>query len=238
MLPPPRRQHPDAHDANLPAPSCIAQQAGYPCVSVSPVPHGQLRRRHLWTQQAHDSDRLIGRRRSSSSSPCSCRGTASTRPVRQVEYNNNGWDYFLSGWLPLILIAVLAAHVAITRFSPDTKIPDLPVPWSQGYLIAGIVAAVIVVLRLIIGSDDVSGSTPASTSTASSASSSAVIAAICVAAGGFMKSKEGDVLPPATGALSGTNLSPTSHLTPASPLSSRGPRGTAPRCRTRRTDPS
>ena len=25
---------------------------------------------------------------------------------------NNGWDYFLGGWLPLVLIAVLAVHVA------------------------------------------------------------------------------------------------------------------------------
>ena len=71
--------------------------------------------------------------------------------------SNNGWDYLLGGWLPLVLIAVLAAHVGVTRFSPDTKIPDLPIPWSQGYLVAGILAAIIVVLRLIVPADESRG---------------------------------------------------------------------------------
>ena len=114
-----------------------------------------------------------------------------------VSYTNNGWDYFIGGWIPLIIIVVLAAHVAVTRFSPDTKIPDLPIPWSQGYLVAGIVAAVIVVLRLIIGSDDVAGFDTGVDLDRKWGLFVAVVAAICVAVGSSMKSKEDDVVPPA-----------------------------------------
>lgn len=116
-----------------------------------------------------------------------------------VSYNNNGWDYFLGGWLPLLLIVILAAHVGVSRFSPDTKIPDLPIPWSTGYLAAGIAAAVIVVLRLLIGSDDVAGFDTGVDLDRKFGLIVAVIAAICVAAGSFLKSKEDDALPSAGG---------------------------------------
>jgi hypothetical protein len=114
-----------------------------------------------------------------------------------ASYDNTGWNYVLGGWVPLIIIVILAAHVAVTRFSPDTKIPDLPIPWSQGYLIAGIAAAVIVVLRLIIGSDEVSGFDTGIDLDRKFGLFIAVIAAVCVAAGSFLKSKEDDVIPPA-----------------------------------------
>jgi hypothetical protein len=117
----------------------------------------------------------------------------------EASYDNNGWDYFLGGWIPLIIIAVLAAHVAVSRFSPETKIPDLPIPWSQGYLIAGIAAAAIVVLRLVIGSDEVSGFDTGIDLDRKFGLFIAVIAAICVAGGSFLKSKEDDALPPAGG---------------------------------------
>ena len=121
-----------------------------------------------------------------------------------ISYNNNGWDYFLGGWLPFILIAILAAHVAVTRFSPDTNIPDLPIPWSQGYLVAGVVAAVIVILRLLIGSDDVAGFDTGVDLDRKFGLFIAVIAAVCVAAGSSMKSKEDDALPPPAGGDTGS----------------------------------
>ena len=111
---------------------------------------------------------------------------------------NNGWDYFLGGWLPLILIAILAVHVAITRFSPDTNIPDLPIPWSQGYLIAGIAAAVIVILRLIVPADECAAGFCIDLDRMFGIFI-AVIAAICVAVGSYLKSKEDDVGPVAGG---------------------------------------
>ena len=114
-------------------------------------------------------------------------------------YDNNGWDYFLGGWVPLILIVVLAAHVGVTRFSPDTKIPDLPIPWSQGYMIAGAVAAIIVVLRLLIGSDEVAGFDTGIDLDRKFGLIVAVVAAICVAVGSSMKLKEDEPTPPAGG---------------------------------------
>jgi hypothetical protein len=119
------------------------------------------------------------------------------------DVGNTGWDYFLGGILPLILILVMAAQVIISRFSPDTKLPDPPVPWSQVHLIAGAAAAIIVLLRTIIGSDvelvgdDFSLDRKVGLFLA-------LIAAIVVAAGGFLKSQEGDDAAPATGSDTGS----------------------------------
>ncbi len=85
----------------------------------------------------------------------------------------NGWDvgFFWAG-IPVLIGLAMLAVVAIRAFSPDTKLPDLPVGWGQVLFIAGVVAAVIVVLKLLIGEDvDTGGSTSMSTSTAPSASS-------------------------------------------------------------------
>jgi hypothetical protein len=111
---------------------------------------------------------------------------------------NNGWDYFLGGWVPLIIILILAGHVAVTRFSPDTKIPDLPIPWSTGYLVAGIIAAAIVVLRLIVPADECALGFCIDLERKFGLFVAA-IAAVCVAVGSGMKGKEDDVAPPAGG---------------------------------------
>jgi hypothetical protein len=67
----------------------------------------------------------------------------------------NGWDYFLFGIIPVLLGLAMVAVVAIKAFS-DTELPDLPISWGQAMLIAGALAAVLVVLKLLIG-DDVLG---------------------------------------------------------------------------------
>jgi hypothetical protein len=123
-----------------------------------------------------------------------------------VSYDNKGWDYMLGGWLPLLLIVVMCAHVIITRFSPDTSLPDLPLPWAQVHLFAGVAAAVIVLLRLIIGSDDISGFDVGVDLDRQVGLFLALLAAVIVAAGGYLKSQEGDApAPPAAG---GTGSAP------------------------------
>jgi hypothetical protein len=112
-------------------------------------------------------------------------------------YTASGWDYFLGGVIPLILILIMALHVAITRFSPDTKLPDLPLPWSQVHLAAGAAAAAIVLLRLIIASDNVGSIDTGLDFDRKFGLFLALIAAIVVAAGGYLKSKEGDDAPAA-----------------------------------------
>jgi len=62
----------------------------------------------------------------------------------------NAWEIgFLWGRLPVLLGVVMVAHVAITNFAPDLSVPDLP--WPRVHLIAGIAAAAIVLLKLLIG---------------------------------------------------------------------------------------
>ena len=111
--------------------------------------------------------------------------------------SNNGWDYFLGGVIPLILILVMVAQVCITRFSPETRLPDPPVPWGQVHLIAGAAAAVIVVLRLLITSsvDTAFGDFDLDRKIGLIL---AVVAAIVVAFGGFQKSQEADASTPGT----------------------------------------
>jgi hypothetical protein len=113
--------------------------------------------------------------------------------------DNSGWDYFLGGILPLILIAVMVAHVLITALSPDTNLPDPPLPWGQVHLFAGIAVAVILVLRLLIGSDDVGGVDVGVDLDRKIGLFLAVIAGLAIAAGGFLKSQEEGTAPSSGG---------------------------------------
>lgn len=67
--------------------------------------------------------------------------------------DQTGWDYFVSGILPLILLLVMTGQVLLTRFSPQTKLPDPPLAWGRVHLIAGALAGAILILRVIIASD-------------------------------------------------------------------------------------
>jgi purine-cytosine permease-like protein len=121
------------------------------------------------------------------------------------EISASGWDYFLGGIIPLILIVVMVAHVLVTRFSPSTDLPDLPVPWSQVHLFAGVAAAVIVLIRLVIPAEiEFGGFDTGEDFDRSYGIIIALIAAAAVAYGGFLKSKEGDDGATTTGGDTGT----------------------------------
>jgi hypothetical protein len=113
--------------------------------------------------------------------------------------DNSGWDYFLGAILPLILIVVMVAQILVSKFSPNTNLPDPPVPWSQVHLFAGVVAAILVILRLLIGSDDVGGVDVGVDLDRKIGLFLGVIAGIGAAVGGFLKSQEGDDSPAAGG---------------------------------------
>jgi hypothetical protein len=101
---------------------------------------------------------------------------------------NSGFDYFLTGLLPLLLVIVMIVQIVIAKFT-TTQLPEIPLKWGQVHLIAGVAVAALVVLRLIV---------PASESAAGFdfdldrmyGMFVAAVAAIGVGVGGFLKSKE------------------------------------------------
>lgn len=115
--------------------------------------------------------------------------------------SRNGWDYFLFGVIPVFLGIIMAAQIFITRFT-EAKLPNPPITWGQIHLIAGSLAAVLVLLKLIIG-DKVGGGSILGTSIPSISLDRkfgiflALLAAIGLAAGGFLKSREPAAAPPA-----------------------------------------
>lgn len=66
----------------------------------------------------------------------------------------SGSHYFLQGTIPLLLSLALLAIILVRNLMPDVKLPDMPVPWGQVYLIAAAVSAVLVLLRLLTGDSD------------------------------------------------------------------------------------
>lgn len=68
------------------------------------------------------------------------------------DFARDGWDVgFVFGPLPVLLGVVMVAHVATSSLAPDLAVPDLP--WPKVHLGAGIAAAVLVVVKLVIGAD-------------------------------------------------------------------------------------
>jgi len=122
-------------------------------------------------------------------------------------FSNSGWSYFLGGIIPLLLIAAVTARVALTRYSPETKLPDLPIPWGQATLYGAIAAAAIVVLRLLIPASEGSGLLNVDLDRKYGLFV-ATLAAIAVAGGAFMKyqAKEDEE----GGTTGGTSAPPTS----------------------------
>ena len=103
-------------------------------------------------------------------------------------FDNAGADYILTGWLPLLLVIGIVVVVALQRFS-TTRLPDLPLPWNQAIMIAGIVVGVLVLLRLLITSSDVPGPVDVDLDR-QFGMFIAALAAIGVAVGSVLKSRE------------------------------------------------
>ena len=70
------------------------------------------------------------------------------------DITGNGWDVgFFWGGIPTILGLVMLAHIVLTKLASNVSVPDLP--WARIHLIAGIVAAAIVVLKLLMGHSEI-----------------------------------------------------------------------------------
>lgn len=65
----------------------------------------------------------------------------------------NGWDVgFLWGRFPALLALVMLVLVILDKLT-DVELPSSPVPWAQIQLGLGVVVALLVVLKLLIGED-------------------------------------------------------------------------------------
>jgi hypothetical protein len=117
--------------------------------------------------------------------------------------SNSGWDYFLTGILPLLIVIAMVAVIYITRFT-TTALPKPPLSWSQLFLVAGGVVAVLLVLRVLIGSSEEALGVSVDLDRMWGLWV-ALLAALGIGAGGFLKSKEPEAVdagrysPPAPG---------------------------------------
>ena len=103
--------------------------------------------------------------------------------------DGNGWDVgFLWGGIPTLLGLVMVAHVVLSNFAENVNLPDLP--WARVHMIAGIVAAALVVLKLLIGEDADGAEALGVDITRSYGLFLATIAALGLAAGGFLYNRE------------------------------------------------
>jgi hypothetical protein len=101
--------------------------------------------------------------------------------------SGNGWDVgFLWGGIPTLIGMVMVAHVLISNFAENVKLPEAP--WAKIHMIGGIIAAVLVVLKLLIGESD-EGIVGVEVSRQFGLFL-ATLAAIGLGAGGFLYNKE------------------------------------------------
>lgn len=120
-------------------------------------------------------------------------------------YKQSGWHFFFTGIVPTLLGLVMVAWIVATKVA-EIDLPDLPVP--QGLLMLGLggVAALLVVLRLLIGGDDAG----TDVLDRSFGLFLAVLAALGLAGGGFLKfTEEGGELPKKGSSAGGGTQPPT-----------------------------
>jgi hypothetical protein len=99
---------------------------------------------------------------------------------------------FLWSTLPMLIGLVMAGVIVASKLF-DVKLPDLPVTWGQAMLGLGALAALLVLLKLLMGED------PSEIVERSYGLFIAALAAIGLAVGGFLKYQAGDDAPAAGG---------------------------------------
>jgi len=104
----------------------------------------------------------------------------------------NGSDVnFAWGTLPMLIGLVMLGIVVASRLF-DVRLPALPIPWGQALLAAGALAAVLVIIKLIIGEDDDAAAALGIDVSRSFGIFLAALAALGLAVGGYFKSLERD----------------------------------------------
>jgi hypothetical protein len=104
--------------------------------------------------------------------------------IVDVSYSENGWSSIFS--MLAILIGIAMAVLAVLP-AFGVELPELGMPWSQIHFIAGIVAAALILLQLLVGS-----STAGVDLDRKIGVFLGLLAGIGLAAGGFLRKQEGD----------------------------------------------
>jgi hypothetical protein len=122
-----------------------------------------------------------------------------------IDFSNSGADYFLTGWLPLLLIIAAFVLGVLPSLVEGVNIPENfgGISRAQATLIAAGVAAILVLLRLLITSDNVGNFDTGVDLDREYGLFLALLAAIAVAVGAFMKYQGGE-----TGSSSSTPPTP------------------------------
>jgi hypothetical protein len=68
-----------------------------------------------------------------------------------VTYKQNGWDYFGTGTIPVIIALLLIAYVVVTKLLDNVTLPELPIAYNLLVLGLGVLVAVLIILRLLLG---------------------------------------------------------------------------------------
>ena len=71
-----------------------------------------------------------------------------------LNVTQSAWDYFFTGIVPVLLGLLLVGYVVVTKLLDDVKLPDLPIEYPLAVLGTAGLAALLVILRLLIGGDD------------------------------------------------------------------------------------
>ena len=96
-----------------------------------------------------------------------------------------------------ILLGIAMAVIVILK-AAGKSLPDLPIPWSQAMLIAGVAAAVLILLQLILGGSAGAGGFEVDLDRKIGVFLG-LLAGIGLAAGAFLNYQEGDeAVPPST----------------------------------------
>ena len=67
--------------------------------------------------------------------------------------SESGWDYFFTGVLPTLIGLALVGYVVATKLF-DVQLPELPVPQPLAVLGLAALAALLILIRLLMGGDD------------------------------------------------------------------------------------
>jgi len=124
----------------------------------------------------------------------------------QYTLTQNGWDYFFTGILPVLIGLAILAYVLAVKAAEAVTIPDLPVEHPVVILGFGAFAGLLLILRLLMGGEY--GGYSGDLLKRSFGLYLSVLAGIGLAVGAFLSFKESGASLPTKGGGTGGGTTP------------------------------